>query len=99
MNRDILKGKWNQLKGSARTKWGQLTDDDVDMVQGDAERLFGLLQEKYGRNREWAEREVNDLLDAAIYTENAGEPSDQPLGSRDFTDQREQKTQRKRRAS
>ena len=48
MDANILKGKWLQLKGSVREKWGQLTDDDVDKVGGSAERLVGLIQERYG---------------------------------------------------
>ena len=48
MDANILKGKWLQLKGSVREKWGQLTDDDVDKVGGNVERLVGLIQERYG---------------------------------------------------
>jgi len=62
MNSDILKGKWMQLKGSARRKWGELTDDDFDKVQGDGEKLIGILQEKYGYGRERAENEINEFL-------------------------------------
>jgi uncharacterized protein YjbJ (UPF0337 family) len=62
MNSDILKGKWNQLKGSVRKQWGNLTDDDVDKIQGDAEQLLGRIQERYGRSREEAESEVDRWL-------------------------------------
>ena len=61
MNTDILKGKWLQVKGDVRTWWGKLTDDDVDQIQGDAEKFIGKLQERYGYGREQAEREVNDF--------------------------------------
>ena len=64
MNADILKGKWHQLKGAAQAKWGKLTNDDLDRVEGNAERLAGLLQEKYGYERDRAEREVDDLTRA-----------------------------------
>jgi uncharacterized protein YjbJ (UPF0337 family) len=63
MNKDILKGKWMQVKGDIRTRWGKLTDDDVDQIQGDAEKFMGKLQERYGWGREQAEREVTDFLD------------------------------------
>jgi len=62
MNTDILKGKWKQLKGEARKKWGDLTDDDFDKIQGDGEKLIGILQEKYGYARDRAEREVKEFL-------------------------------------
>ena len=64
MNRDILKGKWNQLKGTVRSRWGKLTDDDVSRIQGDAEKFIGVLQERYGYGREQAEREMDDFLGA-----------------------------------
>jgi len=57
MNRDTLKGQWMQLKGKVRQQWGELTDDDLDKAQGNAEILIGKIQERYGRSREEAERE------------------------------------------
>ena len=62
MNTDVLRGKWNQLKGKVRRQWGDLTDDDVDKIQGDSEVLLGRIQERYGRTREEAEREVDRWL-------------------------------------
>ena len=59
MNRDTLKGQWMQLKGKVREQWGKLTDDDLDQAQGNAEMLIGKIQERYGRNREEAEREFD----------------------------------------
>ena len=64
MNTDILKGKWNQLKGEVRTRWGKFTDDDVTQIQGDTEKMIGKLQERYGYNRQQAEKELNDFLNA-----------------------------------
>jgi uncharacterized protein YjbJ (UPF0337 family) len=58
----VLKGKWTQLKGNVRKQWGKLTDDDVDQVQGDAEILQGRIQERYGRTKEEAQREVDRWL-------------------------------------
>ena len=63
MNEDVLKGKWTQLKGELKSQWGKLTDDDVDRVQGDAEKLIGRVQERYGFAREEAKREVEAFLD------------------------------------
>jgi uncharacterized protein YjbJ (UPF0337 family) len=62
MDANILKGKWMQLKGSVREKWGQLTDDDVDRVGGSVERLVGLIQERYGYAKQQAEAEVDSFL-------------------------------------
>ena len=62
MNTDVLKGKWNQIKGTVRKQWGQLTDDDVAQIQGDSEILVGRIQERYGRTRAEAEKEVDRWL-------------------------------------
>ena len=64
MNTDILKGKWSQLKGDVRSKWGKLTDDDMVEIQGNAEKLIGRLLERYGHTHEQAERELNDFLES-----------------------------------
>ncbi len=62
MNSDILEGKWNQVKGKVRQKWGDLTDDDLTRIAGKRDELIGLIQERYGRSRAEAEREVNEFL-------------------------------------
>jgi uncharacterized protein YjbJ (UPF0337 family) len=62
MNEDTLKGQWNQLKGTVREKWGKLTNDDLDVVQGRTEQLVGRIQERYGIERAEAERQVKDFL-------------------------------------
>ena len=46
MNKDIIAGKWTQLKGQAQARWGNLTDDDFKVTQGDATYLAGKLQER-----------------------------------------------------
>jgi len=62
MNRDTLKGQWMQLKGKVRQQWGELTDDEVDQMQGNAEILIGKIQERYGYERAKAEQEVERWL-------------------------------------
>ena len=64
MNRDIFKGKWMQMKGSVWSKWGKLTDNDLTEIQGETEKMIGKLQERYGYNREQAEKELNDFMNA-----------------------------------
>ncbi len=59
MNQDILKGQWKQVSGSMRNWWGRLTDNDVQQIQGNRDKLVGLLQERYGWTKEQANAEVN----------------------------------------
>jgi len=63
MNEDILKGKWKELKGSVKEKWGDLTDDDVTEVAGKTEKLVGILQEKYGYSKDKAQAEYNKFME------------------------------------
>jgi uncharacterized protein YjbJ (UPF0337 family) len=65
MNKDILKGKLLEIKGMVKEKWGRLTDDDLLEIKGKNERLFGLLQKKYGCIRDKAELEYNDSVELA----------------------------------
>jgi uncharacterized protein YjbJ (UPF0337 family) len=60
MNWDRIEGNWKQFKGKAQQKWGELTNDDLDVVQGHKEELIGRLQERKGIARDQAEREVDD---------------------------------------
>ena len=62
MNENILEGKWMQLKGSVREKWGDLTDDELDQIAGRRDKLAGKLQERYGYSELEAEREIDDFL-------------------------------------
>lgn len=62
MNSDILKGKWKQMQGAAKSKWGDLTDDDLQKMEGDRDKMVGVIQEKYGKSREEAESEVDDFM-------------------------------------
>jgi uncharacterized protein YjbJ (UPF0337 family) len=64
MNEDVMKGKWHQLKGDVKTKWARLTDDDVTAIEGDAEKLVGRIQERYGYQRDQAKREVDDFVNS-----------------------------------
>ena len=62
MNTDTLKGQWHQLKGEVKSRWGKLTDDDLDRASGDAEKLIGRIQERYGYARDDAKREVDAFM-------------------------------------
>ena len=63
MNKDILQGKRRELKGLVKEQWGKLTDDDLDRIEGHAERLVGLLQQRYGYAKEKAEQEYRRVME------------------------------------
>jgi len=65
MNEDILKGKWLEIKGRVKEKWGKLTDNDLVEIEGKGEILLGLLQKKYGRIKDKAELEYKDSAELA----------------------------------
>jgi uncharacterized protein YjbJ (UPF0337 family) len=64
MNKDIFQGKWRQIRGEMKKWWGDITDDELDKIDGDRDKFIGLLQEKYGYARERAEQEMDQHLDA-----------------------------------
>jgi len=57
MNNNILEGKWKQVRGQAKAWWGKITDDDLEKVGGQYDKLIGLLQVKYGYTQLQAEEE------------------------------------------
>jgi uncharacterized protein YjbJ (UPF0337 family) len=65
MNWDQIQGNWMKAKGTVRQKWGKLTDDDLTLIDGKREELAGRLQERYGIEKERAEREIDDWMKMA----------------------------------
>jgi uncharacterized protein YjbJ (UPF0337 family) len=65
MNRDVFAGWWKQTRGQAKIWWGQLTDDELDQIEGESDKLVGLLQTRYGWTREQAEQEVERRMGRA----------------------------------
>ncbi|WP_407495411.1 CsbD family protein [Pseudooceanicola sp. MF1-13] len=63
MNWDQVQGNWKQVKGEMQAQWGKLTDDDLDVAEGNREKLVGKLQERYGYAKEEAEREVDSFME------------------------------------
>jgi uncharacterized protein YjbJ (UPF0337 family) len=59
MNRDQIVGTWKDLSGKARTRWGEITDDEWTQVKGDRDQMVGLIQRRYGKAREEAESELD----------------------------------------
>ncbi|MNW14444.1 hypothetical protein D3C71_2126710 [compost metagenome] len=60
MDSNVFKGKWMQIKGEAKKQWGQLTDDDLDVIDGEKDKLIGKLQERYGHTKDKAEEEYRN---------------------------------------
>jgi uncharacterized protein YjbJ (UPF0337 family) len=56
MNNDKFKGKWHQLKGEIKRKWGNMTDDDLTEAEGDMEKVVGRIQQRTGERREAIEK-------------------------------------------
>ncbi len=61
MNWDQIQGQWKQVKGKVVEQWGQLTDEDLEVVAGRRDQLAGKLQERYGIAKEEAEKQVADF--------------------------------------
>lgn len=70
-SRDVLYGKWHEVKGKVRQQWGKLTDDDFTRLSGKTEELAGVLQQRYGYGKAQAENEINDWL--ASHNQGKGE--------------------------
>jgi uncharacterized protein YjbJ (UPF0337 family) len=62
MNEDIIKGKWKEIKGQLKQQWGKLTDDDLTQLEGSADELQGLLQKKYGYQKDEAKTEIDNFI-------------------------------------
>jgi uncharacterized protein YjbJ (UPF0337 family) len=60
MDWNRLEGNWKQFKGSAKEKWGKLTDDDLDVIEGRREQLEGKLQQRYGYAKDQIHKDVDD---------------------------------------
>ena len=72
MNWNEVEGKWKQMKGSVREKWGKLTDDDLQMIGGKRDQFIGKLQERYGMSQEQANKDLDGWL-AGTHAEGAHE--------------------------
>ncbi|PZD79546.1 CsbD family protein [Mesonia sp. K7] len=59
MTNEELKGKWNQLKGKVKQKYGDLTDDDVTFSEGKFDEMLGRIQEKTGKTKEELREEIS----------------------------------------
>jgi len=61
MNRDQVEGAWEQLKGKAKRVWGELTDDDIKKADGSADKLYGIIQQRFGDTKELIKKKIDAL--------------------------------------
>src|SRR5262245_32773840 len=69
MNAQEIQGRWDQIRGKVKEKWGQLTDDDLKLIGGNVDQVVGKIEQKTGEAR----RNVETFLDQLV-------ASDSPLG-------------------
>ncbi|MCB9091458.1 MAG: CsbD family protein [Halobacteriovoraceae bacterium] len=62
MNKETLRGQWNQVKGSLKKNWGRLTDDDIKKIEGSYDQLVGRIQERYGQSIDEARKSVDEFF-------------------------------------
>ncbi len=60
MNWDRIEGNWKQVSGRAKSQWGKLTDDELDVVAGKRDQLSGIIQERYGIAKDEAEKQMDN---------------------------------------
>ena len=80
---DMLEGRWKQLRGELRSWWGRLTDNDLEQIGGQQDKLIGKLQERYSYTRERAQQEVERRLQEYHARLGAASPSETtpPMGT------------------
>jgi uncharacterized protein YjbJ (UPF0337 family) len=53
-------GRWDQLKGKVQQTWGDVTDDDLDVAEGNYDELIGRIKERTGESYEEIEARLDD---------------------------------------
>jgi uncharacterized protein YjbJ (UPF0337 family) len=61
MNTLVIKGDWNIAKGKLKQKWADLTDDDLQYLEGEQEELLGRIQKRTGETREAIENAIQKI--------------------------------------
>jgi len=62
MNKEIFHGKWDEIKGTLKQKWGKLTDDDLMEIEGNQDKIYGKLEQHYGYTKEKTQEILDTLL-------------------------------------
>jgi len=73
MNWDQMAGKWKQVRGSVRQKWGKLTDDDLEQIAGNRDKFVGIVQERYGIAKDEAQKRADEWAQS-LKEEQSTEP-------------------------
>ncbi len=63
MDWNRVEGNWKQFKGKVKEKWGDLTDDDLDTINGQRDQLEGVIQERYGIAKDQVRKDVDAWLE------------------------------------
>lgn len=77
INKDIIQGKWNEIKGQIRKTWGKLTEDEVEQTKGDLTELGGLIQRRYGESKEQYQEKMDSIL-GSFASQNKDQDSGKP---------------------
>lgn len=67
-NQQTLQGSWQELSGKIRSKWGQLTQDELQQFKGNTDQLVGFLQRKTGESRAKIEKFLDDVMESGSST-------------------------------
>jgi uncharacterized protein YjbJ (UPF0337 family) len=63
MNWTTIEAQWDNFKGKVRSEWGKLTGDDLENIKGKREQLIAKIQQRYGLEKEEADRRVQRFID------------------------------------
>jgi len=80
MNWDQFEGKWRQVRGSIKERFGKLTDDDLQVISGNRDKLIGKIQERYGIVREEAQKRADEWARTLQETHASSEPTKTQTG-------------------
>ncbi|MBD3375450.1 CsbD family protein [candidate division KSB1 bacterium] len=61
MDKLQFKGKWSEVKGRLKQKYGSLSDDDLAYEEGREEELVGRIQQRLGKTRDEVVREIKSI--------------------------------------
>jgi uncharacterized protein YjbJ (UPF0337 family) len=63
MNKDKVKGQWNEFTAKVKQQWGNLTDDEVLQAEGNLDEISAKIQQKYGESKEVVARKLNEIIE------------------------------------
>lgn len=71
ITQEQIQGNWNEIKGALLNKWGELSDDELSRVKGNASQLLGTIQKRTGETREAVESFINSALSNGTFADTA----------------------------